>query len=225
MNLRIGKLCNSRTKIILKKKKAINLYYKTIILILLSLISSCSTQDFTRYTIVSPVNVTPSKGKWIIDEPVVNIENHYKSEIIESYKNLVGEKFTTLKSIREFNNISPIPGIDNNLNILALYKEQTDYDYLIETEVKLTKNNLRTFQIYPDGDLRKELYIRIIVYDLNIKNKIFDIEYNCYDEFTGHNDIAFSPKLNKFINKSIKSVIKEFGRSYNWDSYDNTVSK
>lgn len=191
----------------------------------MSLISSCSTQDFTRYTIVSPVNVSLSKGKWIIDEPVVNIENYYKSEIIENYKNLVGEKFTTLKSIREFNNISPIPGIDSNLNILGLYKEQTDYDYLIETEVKLTKNNLPTFQIYPENDLRKELYIRIIVYDLNIKNKIFDIEYNCYSEFTGHNDIAFSPKLNKFINKSIKSVIKEFGRNYNWDSYDNAESK
>ena len=182
--------------------------------------SSCSTQNFTVFSNVSPVNVNLSQGKWIIDEPDVNIDSYFKSEIIENYKKIIGKKFTTLKSIREFNTISSIRNRDNNPKILSLYKEQTGYDYIIVTEVKLIKNDLPSFQINPDTKLSKELYIRIVVYDLNIKNKIFDKEYNCYNEFTENSDIAFSPKLNKFISRSIKSVIKNFGKNYNWNSTD-----
>jgi hypothetical protein len=202
------------------KKKSIYSYYNILTIIQLIIFSSCSTQGFTSFSNVSPVNVNLSQGKWIIDEPEVNIDNYYKSETIENYKKLIGKKFTTLKSIREFNNISSIRGLDNNPKILSLYKEQTGYDFIITTEIKLKKNDLPSFQIYPDTKLSKELYLRIIVYDLNINSKIFDKEYNCYNEFTGNNDIAFSPKLNKFISRSIKSVIKNFGKNYNWNSTD-----
>ena len=178
---------------------------------------SCASADYTVWSIVEPVNVNPATTKWIVDEPVLNISSSFSSEIIATYQKTLSKSFGTITSIRDLKVSSMSKALKNNLSALSFYKE-TGYDYLIETEFKSVKNDLPNFQVYPDKELTDEIYIRIMVYDLNAKSLIHDKEYRFTQKFEGGNDIAFSTKTEKLYKHAIQSVVKGFGKKYNWDS-------
>lgn len=200
---------------------------KIILFGLFGALISCSSYNCNAYILTQSVNVNPSKKKWIIDEPTLkNIDIEYEPQIIDGYKKFLSKKVENLKYIGEFNSISTIKkAIKSDLNILSFYKEQTNYDYLIETEISLVKNDLPSFQLYPNQESIREIYAKIMVYDLNSKSLIFEKEYNITDTFEDHNDIAFSPKLKKFIHWSIKKVTKDLGKKYNWSATEKVSNK
>lgn len=208
-------------------KTIISNSYKIILLSLFSTFFSCSSYNCNSYIVTQPVNVNPSNGKWIIDEPTLkNIDAKYETKIIDSYKKFLSKKVGEIKYIGEFNKIATIKkAIKSDLKILVFYKEQTNYDYLIETEISLVKNDLPSFQLYPDKNLTKELYAKITVYDLNLRTLVFEKEYNISDTFEGNNDIAISSKLKNFINWSIKKITKDLGKKYNWKTIEKVLDK
>jgi hypothetical protein len=192
-------------------------FLQFLVLIFFIIVSnSCANYkgNYVTNTIVKPVDVNRLEGKWIIDEPVLEkIDISYETTVLEYYQDILGKKFKTLKSIREFNNISSLKNAtENNLNTLDFYKQKTLFDYLISTKIKLVK---------VDNDkLTKELYAKIITYDLNTKKIIFEKEYIFKDTFTGLNDSPFSSNLKRFLTISIKDCIKEFGNDKNWKTTD-----
>jgi hypothetical protein len=165
-----------------------------------------------------PTNVDIKGSNWIIDEPVINIATNYSSDIAEQYKKELSKNFGQVKSIREFKNLSSMNRfLKSDLKILKFYKEQSNFDYLIETEVKSVKSDLPTFQLYPEKGLSDEMYIRLIVYDLNNMLLVYDREFRFHQSFEGGNDIALSKKKEKFYTVAINTAIKEFGKKYNWE--------
>jgi len=175
---------------------------------------SCARFFYTNSTITKPINVNPKKGKWLIDEPLLNKLNaNYETVTIDYYQKILNKKFNDLKSIRELNNITTFKkNITSNLKILDFYKQQTNFDYLITTKLDLIKND--------NNALTKELNIKIIVYDLNTKSLIFEKEYISCDKFTGFDDIPLPSRLERFMNLSIEKAIKDFGNKKNWSAYD-----
>ncbi|WP_192501837.1 hypothetical protein, partial [Flavobacterium sp. PL002] len=76
-------------------------------ILFLTLISSCATYkgNYTTNTITLPLDIDRLKGKWIIDEPILEkIDASYNSKVIESYKKLLSSKIKILKEIGEFKN-------------------------------------------------------------------------------------------------------------------------
>lgn len=180
------------------------------------LLTSCVTYrgNFTTNTIIKPVNVNPLYGRWVVDEPVLEkMDQYYETIVIDAYKKVLVNKFPSLKTIREFDDATSLKNnTENNLKTLNYYKEKTQFDYLIATKLNLIKVDNNNFT--------KELYIKIIVYNLNYKNKIFEKEYTFKDDFTGFNDNPFASRLDKFLKISINDCIKNFGKKENWKSVD-----
>lgn len=180
--------------------------------------NSCVTYkgNYTTNTILKPVNVNPLHGRWVVDEPVLEkIDKSYETVVIDFYKTLLINKFTTLKTIREFDDITSLKNnTENNLKTLQYYREKTNFNYLISTKLDMIKVDNNYFT--------KELFIKIIVYNLNSKIKIFEKEYIFKDDFTGFDDYPFASNLDKFIKVSIKDCIKNFGKKDNWKAVDNS---
>ncbi|MFB9080424.1 hypothetical protein ACFFLS_20020 [Flavobacterium procerum] len=195
------------------------MYLKSTYFLLLFTLFSCAGTDYTVYPIVNPVDVNPKSSTWLIDEAVLNINGYYSTEIIDAYKKILPENFGTVKSIRDYNSLSTINiMLKGNSTALAFYKEKTNCDYVIETEMKSVQNNLPVFQLHPDKSLTDELYIRIMVYNLKSNELVYDKEYRFYQTFTGGNDIAFSDKTEKFYKNAIKATVKDFAHKNGWKS-------
>ncbi|ESU18906.1 hypothetical protein FCR2A7T_23120 [Flavobacterium cauense R2A-7] len=175
------------------------------------LISACATYkgNYTTNTIILPVDINRLEGKWVIDEPILeNIHASYNTKVIECYQNQLNNKFQTLVQIGDFNNtISLKKALETNIKTLDFYKEKTQFDYLISTKIKLNVD---------DNHLTKELYIKIITYNLNNKEKIYEKEYFFRDDFTGFNDSPLPSNLKRFLRISIEDCIKDFGKDKYW---------
>lgn len=180
-------------------------------ILFLTLISSCATYkgNYTTNTITLPLDIDRLKGKWIIDEPILEkIDASYNSKVIESYKKLLSSKIKILKEIGEFKNTYSLnKSIDADLKLLDFYKENTQFDYVITTKMNLNVD---------DDHLTKRLHIKIITYNLNNKQIVFEKEYLFKDDFTGFNDSPLPSNLNRFLRISIKDCIKDFRKDKYW---------
>lgn len=112
----------------------------------ISLLCSCANYkgNFTTQTKTTPLNVDRSKGKWLIDDPIlVQIHPSYETIIANYYIELLNKKFTTLRSVKEIDNFSSLNVLlKNNIEILDLYHEGTNFDYLIGTELIYKPDNV-----------------------------------------------------------------------------------
>lgn len=180
-------------------------------ILILNLISSCATYkgNYTTNTITLPVNIDRLEGKWFVDEPILEkIDASYKTKVIESYQTLLINKFRILMQIGDFNNMSTLnTSLETNLNSIDFYKEKTRFDYLIATKMNLDVD---------DDHLTKKLYIKIITYNLNTKEKIFEKDYIFKDDFTGFDDSPLPSNLNRFLRISVNDCIKDFGKDKYW---------
>ncbi|CAM3999862.1 MULTISPECIES: hypothetical protein [Flavobacterium] len=200
----------------------------TILFLLFVLFNSCATSDSTIYadTKVVAVNVKLDKGNWLVDDPIVhNISKSFISTTIEHYKKELQKDTKTLKSISDFNNMATLNEVlKKDTNVLSFYKEQTNCDYLIETEINLVKKELPKLQLYPDKSLENILVATITVYDLNKRVVVFERYYQGIDKIVGNNDVAVSTKLDRFIDDAIHKMVKDFRAKYNWVYIDSSVN-
>lgn len=182
--------------------------------------NSCAPKGFELIsnTIIKPVNIDRANGKWVIDEPLLEkVDISFESTTLELYEKLLKKKYTYLKSIRDFHMTSIKSVTEKNKTALDFYKQKTNCDYLIATTIKLIKVD--------DDNLTKELYMKIITYDLNTKKVIFEKEYNFKDNFIGFKDSPFSSNLKKFIDISLKKGIKDFAKDKTWNTVNSSPVK
>jgi hypothetical protein len=177
--------------------------YQVCLLFFLS-ICSCGVRH-QDYTMNKPVNIDSKEGKWLIDEPLLEkVDFEFENITAEYYKTFLCKNFDNFKYINELSKISSLKkSIEKNLKTLEIYKEQTNFDYLISTKI----------QLYHYNNSLKTLSIRIFVYDLNTKNLIFDNYYRSYEKIENTN----SKGLKKFINASVKDAVLNFSKKENWN--------
>lgn len=171
-------------------------------------LSSCSFRHHD-HLLAKPINLNLKESKWLIDEPILDkINIAFESITTNYYKEILHKRFPNLKSISDLNNISSLKNtVEKNRKVLAFYKDQTNFDYLISTRIELATGH--------DPNL-KLLSIKIVVHDLNTKSLIFENEYHSTKWYISSAKHLNLDKLKGFIDSSIKIAIKSFAKKDNW---------
>ena len=202
---------NKILSIFKKLKPPISFFLLLYIVLFSNLLSSCATYkgNYTTNTIILPIDINRLEGKWIIDEPILeNVDATYNTKIIEYFQKYLKNKFKTLKYIGDFKNTPTLnKSLEKDLKLLDFYKEKTHFDYLITTKLNLNVD---------DDHLTKKLIIKLVTFNLNTKEKIFEKEYIFKDDFTGFNDSPFPSNVNRFLRISISDCIKNFRKDKYW---------
>ncbi|WP_339888409.1 hypothetical protein [uncultured Flavobacterium sp.] len=167
-----------------------------------------------------PLDVNPLKGKWLIDKPYLNkIDKSYEELIIKEFKDNLSNKTEKVDCILDFNNVMTFQNSNTKIeDVLGLYKEQLDYDYLITIELSLIKNITPEISYAPEKGLYRELNSKIYVYDLNSKKLIFEKEYFTSEKILMQKDRIniIGTKLEKFIFWTVEKMTKDFQEPHNW---------
>jgi hypothetical protein len=186
--------------------------------LLLLVFASCSNLQSSTEVLENPKNID-KKAKWLIDEPWIIGGSTYLEEFtVNHYKLYMKHDFGTVASLSEFRNIATMKQvIVQDPQVMLIYKEQTGYDYLIETKVRLTKDDMPAFQAEPNEGLSKGLVIDITVYDLNRKEICFRKTYRYSDSAELKIlPVAFGYKSDKFIENAVQQATKSFSNARTW---------
>lgn len=199
-----------------------NIKTSCLFLICLFTLNSCSSlnYEYRSQTLSRPTNINPLKGKWLIDKPSLNkINQNYDEMVIQAFKENLNKKIEKLDYILDFNNVITFHKTNKKKpEVLKLYKEQLDYDYLISTEITLIENITPEISYLPEKGLYRELKSRVCVYDLNSKELIFEKEYFTSEKIMlkyGMINII-GTKLEKFILWTAEKIAKDFQEPHNW---------
>ncbi len=187
---------------------------------------ACTTVEYSKFTNIAPVNINPQKTHWLIDFPMLsNINSNLKYEIIAIAKQqLVKKKFKEVHTITDFNHFNSFSKIvQSDLDVLDLYKEQYNCDYVIVPHITKIDNELNPCKIFPDKRHPDKVNIQILVYDVSSKEVICDTEYVCEYEVGQGFDPNYSKGFDKFVLQCMKPIFKEFGKKYNWEYVNSTL--
>ena len=199
-----------------------NIKTSCLFLICLFTLNSCSSLNYEHrsQTLIRPSDVNPLKGKWLIDKPSLNkIDQNYDELVIQAFKENLSKKTEKLDCILDFNNVITFRNTNKKKpEVLKLYKEQLDYDYLISTEITLIENITPEISYAPEKGLYRELNSKICVYDLNSKKLIFEKEYFTSEKILLQYGMIniIGTKLEKFILWTVEKMTKDFQKPHNW---------
>lgn len=199
-------------------------FIRTIFLCLISvfILNSCKgiNYNYISQTISRPTDVDPLKGKWLIDKPVLNkLSENYEEIFMLNFKNNLNEETQEVNYIQDFKNVISFSKTNTKTpEILKLYKNQIDYDYLISTEFTLIENSTPKISYLPEKGLYRELEIKVFVYDLNTKKMIFEKEYKTAEEIQIRYGMinVINTKFEKFFAWTTEKIAKDFQNANNW---------
>lgn len=178
-------------------------YYLFLVALVLTL--SCSSR-YHDHLIMQPTNVNLETGKWLIDEPLLEkLDVSVVSVIVENYKEGLISKYSNFKYIYDFNGISSLnKALEKTSKTLDLYKSQTNYNFLVSTKLEV---------INCKNPSTKFLSIKLSVYSLETKSKIFEKEYHSWKKNV---KTLKSDSFKEFVGNSMEKAIKNFIKKDNW---------
>ena len=179
-------------------------------IILIIVTYSCCPR-YHNHLSMKPTNTSLKHGKWLIDEPL--LERFYlntESVVVEIYKKKLTSKYDNIKYLSDLNEVPSFnKALDKSLKALDLYKSKTGFNYLISTKLEITNSEFSD---------KKILTIRLIVYNLDTKSKIFENDYHSAKRINDFN----SNKFKEFVEKSMKKAITDFTKTDNWKAIETT---
>jgi hypothetical protein len=178
-------------------------------------LASCATvPSYTINPTIEPVNINPKESKWLVDEPTgIKVDNHFKYNAMAQYKELLHNNFGTVSTVSDFGLPSLKEMIEKEPKVLDLYLDKTQYDFVIETKIELTRNDIKGLQLEKDETISNEVVIEIKAYSLSNKEIVFQKEYT----FTETANPGIVNNADGFIDSCIKTGIKAFSSAYNWN--------
>lgn len=181
---------------------------------LLLLLACCaSTPNYSIYPAIDPVNINTKETKWLVDEPtLVAVSNSFKHDAMAYYKEHLSKNFGEVSTVSDLGLPSLKDMVDKDPDVLDLYYDRTKYDYVIETKIHLTRNDINGIQIEKDDSIFNEMTLEIKVYNLRNKELVFKRDY-----YFSESAKVGLVNADGFVNSCVNGGIKAFGSSYTWN--------
>ena len=186
-------------------------------LILLVLLSSCNLPKYYFAEDVITTGVNFSEGKWLLDRIVTSKENEDKltTHTTDFFSEKLKTRFSTVFNEKLL--ISQKNNFPLSSDELKQIKIGSNFDYFIQIKSADLKNELGSIDATPsrfNSNLTNEASIRLIIYDLNTQQIIYN--KNAFG-VTGNpeknsNDITLSKPSQSLLTGCLKKILKDLDK-------------